>query len=182
MDDIYSKTQELMEKSIQAFKKDLNSVSTGRATPNLLDTVRVEVYGNFVPLNQVANISVPDPTTLSIQAWDKNSVNAINKAILESNIGFSPQIDGAIIRINIPKLSEERRKELTKLVKKYAEDKKVSLRNNRRDALDEIKKQKVTFSEDEIKKFNDRIQKLTDTFVSKIDDMSSEKEKDILKV
>ncbi|MDR2526649.1 MAG: ribosome recycling factor [Rickettsiales bacterium] len=182
MDTIYSKTQDMMEKTLQSFKKDLNSISTGRATPSLLDTVRVDNYGSFVPISQVSNLSIPDPSTISIQPWDKNMLNTINKAILEANLGFNPQIDGQVIRINIPKLSEERRKELVKLVKKYAEDKKISIRNNRRDAIDDAKKQKLTSSEDEIKKFNDRIQKLTDEHIEKIDDMATEKEKEIMNV
>jgi ribosome recycling factor len=182
MDDIFSKTKELMEKAIQALKKDLNSVSTGRATPNLLDTIRIDNYGNFSPLSQVANISVPDPTTLNIQPWDKNMVNPINKAILEANLGFNPQINGTLIRISIPKLSEERRKELSKVVRKYGEDKKVSIRNDRRQALDDVKKNKEGISEDEIKRFGDKIQTLTDEYVNKVDDMIGEKEKEIMRV
>lgn len=182
MESIYSKTQIAMEKAIQALKKDLNSVSTGRATPNLLDAVRVEAYGNFSPLNQVANVSVPDSSTISIQAWDKSMVSAIEKAIVAANLGFTPRVDGTIIRINVPKLTEERRKELVKLVKKYAEEKKISIRNDRRDALDEAKKRKDEFSEDEMKRFSDKIQKLTDEFIKKIDDLITDKEKDIMKI
>ena len=164
MENIFSNAKNSMEKTIMALKKDLNSVSTGRASPNLLDTVRVEAYGNFVPLNQIANVSVPDASTISIQPWDKSMVNPINKAIMDANLGFTPKIDGTILRINIPKLTEERRKELVKLVKKYGEDKKVSVRNDRRDAMDEIKKQKTSVSEDEIKRANDKIQTLTDEY------------------
>ena len=182
MDSIHNKAKENMDKAIQALKKDLNSVSTGRATPNLLDTVRVESYGNFVPLNQIANVSVPDPTTITIQPWDKAMVNPIDKAISAANLGFTPKVEGMIIRVNIPKLTEERRKELVKLVKKYGEDKKVSVRNDRRDALDEVKKRKSEFSEDEVKKFNDKIQDLTDEFIKKIDSLVSDKEAEILKI
>ncbi len=182
MENIFSNAKNSMEKTIMALKKDLNSVSTGRASPNLLDTVRVEAYGNFVPLNQIANVSVPDASTISIQPWDKSMVNPINKAIMDANLGFTPKIDGTILRINIPKLTEERRKELVKLVKKYGEDKKVSVRNDRRDAMDEIKKQKTSVSEDEIKRANDKVQTLTDEYTKKIDDMVSEKEKEILKI
>ena len=182
MENIFSDAKNSMEKTISALKKDLNSVSTGRASPNLLDTVRVEAYGNFVPLNQIANVSVPDASTISIQPWDKSMVNPINKAIMDANLGFTPKIDGTILRINIPKLTEERRKELVKLVKKYGEDKKVSVRNDRRDAMDEIKKQKTSVSEDEIKRANDKIQTLTDEYTKKIDDMVAEKEKEILKI
>ena len=182
MENIFSNAKNSMEKTIMALKKDLNSVSTGRASPNLLDTVRVEAYGNFVPLNQIANVSVPDASTISIQPWDKSMVNPINKAIMDANLGFTPKIDGTILRINIPKLTEERRKELVKLVKKYGEDKKVSVRNDRRDAMDEIKKQKTSVSEDEVKRANDKIQTLTDEYTKKIDDMVAEKEKEILKI
>lgn len=182
MENIFDNAKNSMEKTISALKKDLNSVSTGRASPNLLDTVRVEAYGNFVPLNQIANVSVPDASTISIQPWDKSMVNPINKAIMDANLGFTPKIDGTILRINIPKLTEERRKELVKLVKKYGEDKKVSVRNDRRDAMDEIKKQKTSVSEDEIKRANDKIQTLTDEYTKKIDDMVAEKEKEILKI
>ena len=182
MENIFSNAKNSMEKTIMALKKDLNSVSTGRASPNLLDTVRVEAYGNFVPLNQIANVSVPDASTISIQPWDKSMVNLINTAIMDANLGFTPKIDGTILRINIPKLTEERRKELVKLVKKYGEDKKVSVRNDRRDAMDEIKKQKTSVSEDEVKRANDKIQTLTDEYTKKIDDMVAEKEKEILKI
>ena len=182
MENIFSNAKNSMEKTIMALKKDLNSVSTGRASPNLLDTVRVEAYGNFVPLNQIANVSVPDASTISIQPWDKSMVNPINKAIMDANLGFTPKIDGTILRINIPKLTEERRKELVKLVKKYGEDKKVSVRNDRRDTMDEIKKQKTSVSEDEIKRANDKVQTLTDEYTKKIDDMVAEKEKEILKI
>ena len=182
MENIFNNAKNSMEKTIMALKKDLNSVSTGRASPNLLDTVRVEAYGNFVPLNQIANVSVPDASTISIQPWDKSMVNPINKAIMDANLGFTPKIDGTILRINIPKLTEERRKELVKLVKKYGEDKKVSVRNDRRDAMDEIKKQKTSVSEDEIKRANDKVQTLTDEYTKKIDDTVAEKEKEILKI
>lgn len=182
MEVIYSKAQENMEKAIQALKKDLNSVSTGRATPNLLDTVRVEAYGNLVPLNQVANVSVPDSSTITIQPWDKSMVNPIDKAITAANLGFTPKVEGMMIRVNIPKLTEDRRKELVKLVKKYGEDKKVSVRNDRRDALDEAKKKKSDFSEDELKRFNDKVQTLTDDYVKKIDSLVSVKESEILKI
>ena len=182
MDSIFSKAKEGMERTIQALKKDLNSVSTGRANPNLLDAVRVESYGSFVPLSQISNVSVPDASTISIQPWDKSMVNPIEKAIVNANLGFTPRVDGMIIRVNVPKLSEERRKELVKLIKKYAEDKKISIRNDRRDALDTVKKQKASFSEDDVKKFETRVQTLTDEYVKKIDEMTSEKEKDILKI
>lgn len=182
MEIIYNTTKDGMEKTIQALRKDLISISTGRANSNLLDTVRIESYGNLVPLNQIANISVSDSSTISIQPWDKSMVNPIDKAITMANLGFTPKVDGNMIRVNVPKLSEERRKELCKLVKKYAEEKKISVRNTRREALDEVKRKKDDFSEDERKRFDEKIQKLTDEFVAKIDELSVEKEKDILKI
>ena len=182
MDIVFDKAKEKMDSVIQALKKDLNSVSTGRANPNLLDAVRVDSYGSFVPINQIANITVPDSSTISIQPWDKSMVSHIDKAIVNANLGFTPKVEGMIIRINIPKLTEERRKELSKLVKKYGEDKKVSIRNNRRDAIDDIKKRKTEFSEDNVKKFNDRIQKLTDEYIEKIDTMVTSKEKEIMTI
>ncbi|MDD2840156.1 MAG: ribosome recycling factor [Rickettsiales bacterium] len=182
MDSIFSKAKEGMEKTIQSFKKDLNSVSTGRANSSLLDAVRVEAYGNFVPLSQISNVSVPDSSTISIQPWDKSMINPIEKAIVNANLGLSPKVDGTIIRVNVPKLTEERRKELVKLIKKYSEDKKISIRNDRRDALDTVKRQKANFSEDEVKKFENKVQTLTDEYVKKIDEMASEKEDGILKI
>jgi ribosome recycling factor len=181
MEPVIEEAKREMDKAIQAFKKDLNSVSVGRATPNLLDAVRVENYGNLVPLNQVATISIPDSSTIAVQTWDKAMSPIIEKAILVANLGFTPKVDGGLIRINIPKLTEERRKELCKLIKKYGEDKKISIRNDRRKAIDEIKKKKADFSEDEVKKFNDKMQTITDDFIGKIDALLSEKEKDILK-
>ena len=182
MDEIFKNTKDKMQNALEALKKDFNSVSTGRATPNLLDTVRVEVYGNQTPIYQIANISIPDPSSISIQPWDKSTINPISKAITEANLGFNPIIDGSIIRINIPKLTEERRKEFVKLIKKYSEDKKISIRNDRREALDEAKKNKTSISEDDLKKFNEKIQKLTDEYIDNIDSLLEEKEKQIMKV
>ena len=182
MDSIYTKTTDIMEKAVVALKKDLNSISTGRASANLLDTVRVESYGNPVPLNQVANISVPDSSSITIQPWEKSMLNPINKAIDAANLGFTTKVDGNVVRVSIPKLTEDRRKELVKLAKKYGEDKKVSVRNDRRDALEEVKKNKDSYSEDNIKRFNDKIQALTDDYVKKIDELVNEKERDILKI
>ena len=182
MDSIFTKTTEVMERALTALKKDLNSISTGRASPNLLDTVRVESYGNFVPLQQVANISVPDSSSITIQPWEKSMLNAINKAVDAANLGFATKVDGIVVRVSVPRLTEDRRKELVKLAKKYGEDKKVSIRNDRRDALEDVKKNKDSYSEDSIKKFNDKIQSLTDDYTRKIEELVSEKEKDILKI
>lgn len=182
MDELENNARIQMDKTLEAFGKDLASISTGRATPALLDTVRVESFGMIMPLNQVSNITTPDSSTISLQIWDKSMVSVVAKAITDANLGFNPQVDAQTVRVSIPKLSEERRKELGKLAKKYAEDKKVSIRNARRDVLDELKKRKSEFSEDDGKKFSDVIQKLTDEFITKIDAMEAAKEKDLMKL
>lgn len=181
LDQFYSTAEKKMDSTIDALKRDLGSISTGRATPNLLDPVKVEVYGSHMPLSQMATISTPDATTISIQVWDKGNVNAVEKAIVNANLGFNPRVDGTLMRIQVPGLTEERRREFTKLAKKYGEDKKVSIRNARREAIDSAKKADG-ISEDEVKGFEGKIQKLTDEFVKKIDDLVSKKEKDIMTI
>jgi len=169
---------------MNSLKRDMDSISTGRATPNLLDPVKVEVYGSFMPLSQVASVSVPEATTLSIQVWDRENLRAVEKAIINSNLGFNPLVDGMTIRIMIPKLSEERRKEMVKLAKKYGEDKKVALRNVRRDVLDDFKKKEkeLAASKDQIHSFNEIVQKITDEFIKKIDEVITAKEKELMKI
>ena len=176
------KLRKKMDETIQSLKRDMDSISTGRANPNLLDAIRVEVYGSMMPISQLANISVPEATTLSIQVWDKESVKAIEKAILNANLGFNPMSEGTTIRIAIPKLSEERRKDLAKLAKKYGEDKKIALRNIRRDILDEFKKNEKELGKDQAHGFNEIVQKITDEFVAKVDETVMHKEKDLMKV
>lgn len=178
------KARKKMEDTISSLKRDLDSISTGRASPNLLDTIRVEVYGQLMPIAQLANVSVPEATTLTIQVWDRENVKAVEKAIVNSNLGFNPAVEGTLLRISIPKLSEERRKDLVKLAKKYGEDKKVALRNIRRDVLDDFKKneKELGASKDQVHGFTDIIQKITDEFVTKVDQMIDNKEKDLLKV
>jgi len=176
------KTRKKMEDTLASLKRDLDSISTGRASPNLLDTIRVEVYGQFMPISQLANVSVPEATTLSIQVWDRENVRAVEKAIVNSNLGFNPTVDGTLLRISIPKLSEERRKDLVKLAKKYGEDKKIALRNIRRDVLDDFKKNEKEFSKDQVHGFGDIVQKITDEFVVKVDQMVEVKEKDLMKI
>ncbi len=178
------KTRKRMEDAMNSLKRDMDSISTGRATPNLLDNVRAEVYGSLMPLSQLATISVSDASTLSIQVWDRDNLRAVEKGIVNSNLGFNPLVDGMIIRINIPKLSEERRKDLVKLAKKYGEDKKIAVRNIRRDILDDFKKQEkeIAASKDQIHSFNEIVQKITDEFVKKIDDAILVKEKDLMKI
>ena len=179
---ITEKLRKKMEETLNSLKRDMDSISTGRANPNLLDSIKVEVYGSLMPIAQLANISVPEATTLAIQAWDKDSVKPIEKAILNANLGFNPMSEGTTIRIAIPKLSEERRKELAKLAKKYGEDKKVALRNIRRDILDEFKKNEKEFGKDQIHGFSDVVQKITDDFVAKTDEIVANKEKDLMKI
>ena len=176
------KTRQKMEDTMSFLKRDLDSISTGRANPNLLDTIRVEVYGQLMPISQLGSVSVPEATTLAVQVWDRESVKAVEKAIINANLGFNPMVDGTTLRIAIPKLSEERRRDLSKLAKKYGEDKKVALRNIRRDILDEFKKYEKEIGKDQIHSFTDIVQKITDEFVKKTDDAVALKEKDLMKV
>lgn len=184
INELTDKTRKKMEDTMNSLKRDMDSISTGRATPNLLDPVKVEVYGSFMPLSQVASVSVPEATTLSIQVWDRENLRAVEKAIINSNLGFNPLVDGMTIRIMIPKLSEERRREMVKLAKKYGEDKKIAVRNVRRDALDDFKKKEkeLAASKDQIHSFNDIVQKITDEFIKKIDDVITAKEKELMKI
>jgi ribosome recycling factor len=175
--------EERMEKAIAALKKELAGLRAGRATPALLDRVQVEYYGAMTPVNQLASINVTDSRTLMIQPWDKSAIGAIEKAILKSDLGLTPANDGSAIRITLPALTEERRAELVKTTKKYGEEAKVAIRNIRRDANDEIKKlEKDHISEDESKRHQDDIQKLTDRYVAEVDKILSAKEKEIMEV
>lgn len=176
--------EEKMQKSIEVFKKELLGIRTGRATPAILDRVQVEAYGAMTPINQVANVTVPDARTLMIQPWDKTVLSAIDKAIQKSDVGIHPVNDGNTIRLAIPPLTGERRKELAKVVKKKAEEGKVSLRNIRRDMNDELKKQEKasTISEDESKRAMDQVQKITDKYIKIFDEMAANKEKEIMEV
>jgi len=176
------KARNKMEDTMQSLKRDLDSISTGRASPHLLDHVRAEVYGSMMPLSQVASVSVADASTLTIQVWDRENVKHVEKGITNSNLGFNPMVDGQLIRIAIPKLSEERRKELVKLAKKYGEDKKIAIRNVRRDVLDDFKKHEKEVGKDQAHAFTEIVQKITDEFVKKIDDAIVVKEKDLMKV
>ena len=184
INELADKARKRMEDTMVSLKRDMDSISTGRANPALLDPIRVEVYGQFMPISQLANISVPEATTLAIQVWDRESLKLVEKAIINANLGFNPMVDGTTIRIMIPKLSEERRKELVKLAKKYGEDKKVAIRNVRRNALDDFKKREkeLAASKDQIHSFNDVVQKITDDFVKKIDEVIVVKEKELMKV
>lgn len=177
-------TTERMEKTLEALKTDFGGLRAGRAHASLLDGILVEAYGNISPISQLGTISVPDARTLSVSVWDKGLAKNVEKALRESDLGLNPMSDGQLIRIPIPPLSEERRKELVKIAGKYAEQSKVAIRNIRRDAMDEVKKMKKDslISEDDEKKYNNDIQKWTDDAIKKIDDQYSAKEKDIMQV
>lgn len=173
-----------MHKSIEATQRSFNTIRTGRANASLLDRITVEYYGTETPLNQLANISIPDASSINILPYDKSSMGAIEKAISLSDIGLTPNNDGKVIRLNIPPLTEERRKEMVKLVGKLAEEGKVAIRNIRRDSIDTIRKQEKTndISEDESRDLQNEIQKITDRFTARIDDLLKIKEKDIMTV
>ena len=174
---------EKMDKSLSSFKKDLTTIRTGRANPAMLDLISVEAYGKKMPINQLATVTVPEPRSITIQVWDKSNVVLVDSAIKKSNLGLNPQIDGQILRIHIPQLTEERRIELVKTLKSLGEKGKVAIRNIRRDSNDIIKDllKEKKISEDESKNFEKEIQKSTDLNIEKIDKILLEKEKEILK-
>lgn len=176
--------KERMEKAIQAYSRELASVRAGRATPSLLEKITVEYYGAPTPVNQMASITVPEARMLVIQPYDKSILGDIEKAIQKSDLGLNPTNDGSIIRITIPALTEERRRELTKVVKKYSEDAKVAVRNIRRDANDELKKLEKNgeITEDELRGSTEKVQKLTDEYIVKVDNITKDKEKEIMEV
>jgi|TARA_B110000438_G_C15791762_1_gene640992 ribosome recycling factor len=173
-----------MDKTIQSFKKDISTLRTGRANAAMLDMIKVDVYGQQMPINQVATVSVPEARMISVQVWDQANVTLVDKSIKESDLGINPQIDGQIIRIRIPDLTEERRKDLIKILKGMSEKNKVSIRNIRREANEDIKKllKEKNISEDENKSFEKNIQKLTDDNIVLLDKISEEKEKEILQI
>ena len=173
-----------MNKSFEAFAKDLSALRTGRANASMLDVIKVDVYVQKIPINQLGTITVPDPRALNIQVWDQNNVMLIDSSIRKSEMGLNPQIDGRLIRIPIPNLNEERRNELKKIVKNMAEKSKISVRNIRREANDALKAmlKEKKISEDENNKFEKEIQKITDQEIKKIDEKESQKEKEIMTV
>lgn len=177
---ILEDAEERMEKSIDSLEKDLATVRTGRANPNMLSGIMVDYWGEPTPVNQVAGISVVEGRQLVIKPYDKSTLKNIERSIFESNLGLTPQNDGQVIRINVPPLTEDRRKEFVKQVWKYAEQAKVALRNIRRSANDEIKK--ADLAEDEEKRGQEKVQKLTDRYVKKIDEIAKAKEKDLMTV
>lgn len=170
-----------MQKAVEATQRSFNTIRTGRANASLLDRVQVEYYGTPTSLKSLANISTPDASTITIQPYDKSSLTLIEKAISLSDIGLTPSNDGQLIRLNIPPLTEERRKDFVKLAAKYAEEGKVSIRNIRRDAVDAVRKQEKNseISKDESQDLQDKIQKMTDKYITKVDELLAEKEKDI---
>ncbi|NNF83542.1 MAG: ribosome recycling factor [Deltaproteobacteria bacterium] len=173
-----------MARSIEAFKKDLGKIRTGRASFSLLDGIKVDYYGTPTPLQQVGTLSVPESRLITITPWDAKMVGPIEKAIQGSNLGLNPSSDGKVVRIPIPPLTEERRKDLVKVVRKMAEDARISVRNIRRDSIDRIKERekKKEISEDEMKRYQDRVQKETDNYVKKIDEILKTKEQEIMEV
>ena len=173
-----------MDKSIQSLKKDISTLRTGRANVNMLDTIKIDVYGQLMPIEQLGTISVPEARLISIQVWDKSNTSLIESAIQKSELGINPQIDGQIIRLRIPDLTEERRKDLIKILKNMGEKSRVSIRNIRREANEELKKKQKdkTISEDQSKNYEKNIQKLTDTNIENIEKILSIKEKEIIQI
>ena len=171
-----------MNGAVEALKNDLSGLRTGRANTSLLDPVQCEVYGAMMPLNQVATVSAPEPRMLSVQVWDKANLTAVEKGIAHANLGLNPMIDGQTLRLPMPDLTEERRKELAKLAGQYAEKSKIAIRNVRRDGMEALKtdEKKKDISEDERKRMEDEVQKLTDKFVTEADDAAAKKEQEIL--
>lgn len=184
MEQTIKDARDRMDKSLEALRQELAKIRTGKATTALLDGIKVEYYGNMTPLNQLANVTVLDAHTLSVTPWDKSVVSAVDKAILEANIGFNPVSDGTNLKIPVPPLNQERRKEFVKIVKKFGEDYKIAVRNIRRDANDHLKKEEKNkkITEDQLKEAEDKIQKLTDEHITKIDDLLKHKEKEIMEV
>ena len=176
--------QQKMSKTIEVFSKDLNSLRTGRANASMLDLVKVDVYGQKMPINQLGTVTTPEPRTINIQVWDINNVNLVDAAIKKSDLGLNPQIDGQLVRLPVPDLSEERRIEMKKLVKSTGEKCKVSIRNIRRDANDDLKRllKSKDISEDEEKKFEKIIQDYTDNNIKLVDEKVSSKEKEIMTI
>ncbi len=184
MTDNYQEFTAKMKKTTEVLSQQFDSVRAGRANPAVLDKLRVEYYGTPTPINQIASIATPDPRSLAIQPWDAGSLKLIEKAILESDLGINPTNDGKIIRLVFPQLTEERRKDLIKQVKKYAEEAKVAIRNIRRDAMEHFKelKKKSEITEDDLKDIEKDMQKLTDDYIKEIDNIAAKKEKELMAI
>lgn len=181
-EEILDEAREKMAKSVEALKREFNRIRTGRASTALLDGIKVECYESRMPLDQVASLSIPESRLITIKPWDQSIIGEIEKAILKSELGLTPMNDGKIIRISIPPLTEERRKELAKLARKMAEEGKIAVRNHRRDTNEMFKelKNEKEISEDEMFKAQEDVQKLTDEFIKKVDEITAEKEKEII--
>jgi len=179
--DVLPKTEELMKGRVEKFKHELSGVRTGRANPQILESIRVESYGSLMPLKQVAAISVPEARTLEIRPWDPSTLEAIEKALNKSDLGVPPQNDGKMIRLQMPTMTEERRRDLVKMLGKTAEEARVALRNERRDALEKLKKSEKAkeISEDEKKRMDQSIQQLTDRYIKQVDEALAQKEKEV---
>ena len=177
-------TDDSMQKTVEVVKKDFASLRAGRATPGLLDKITVDYYGTPTPVNQLANVSVPEARLLVIQPWDKTVIPALEKAILKSDLGITPNSDGVVIRLAVPQLTEERRKDLVKVVKKKAEEGRVAVRNVRRDANDLLKSEQKdgNITEDDLRRSQDEVQKLTDKYIKEIDQVMANKEIEIMQV
>ena len=184
MDSRLKNFEKKMEETLNSLQKDLSTIRTGRAHSSMLDLIKVEVYGQNMPINQIGTVSVSDPQTITVQIWDTNNVKFCEKALRESELNLNPIVDGQILRIPVPKLSEERRKELSKIVGQQSEKIKISIRNIRRNGMDYLKNEEKEkkISEDENKKLSNELQKMTDNFIKKIDLKIKEKEQEILKV
>lgn len=184
LDELYRKTEEHMHKTLENLAHELSSIRTGKANPAILDVIRVNYYGQTVPVKQVANISVPDPRSLVIQPWDRSMIGEIEKAIQASDLGLNPQNDGGTIRLPIPTLTEERRRDLVKVCKRIGEEARVAVRNVRRDANEKIKRMEKEheLSEDDMRARQDAVQKLTDAFIKKVDEAVVAKEKEVLEI
>ena len=183
-DELLLDAEDRMEKALTALDRDYAKLRTGRATTSLVDDIKVDYYGTMTPIKQLASVAIPDSRTVTIQPWDRGAFSHVEKAILKSDLGLTPMNDGKLIRIAIPPLTEERRRELTKVAKKYTEDAKVAIRNVRRDVNDGLKKleKDKVLSEDELKKAMEDIQKITDSYVGKADVKASAKEKEIMEI
>ncbi|GAB6888071.1 ribosome recycling factor [Desulfothermus okinawensis JCM 13304] len=184
MDKVFKDCETKMEKAIEKLKKDFNKLRTGRASASLVEDILIDYYNTPTPLKQLASISIPDSRTIAIQPWDKNSMGDVEKGIMKSDLGLTPVNDGKMIRINIPPLTEERRKELVKVAKKYTEDAKIAIRNIRREGNEALKKMKNNkeITEDDLYDGQEEIQKITDRYIEKADELFKEKEKEIMEI
>ncbi|MBA4349014.1 MAG: ribosome recycling factor [Thermodesulfovibrio sp.] len=184
MQELKKKAAERMNGAVESLKKDFGSIRTGRASLSLLDWIRVDYYGTPTPLAQVATLGIPESRQITIQPWEQRLVPDIEKAILKSDLGLTPNNDGKTIRLNIPQLTEERRRQLVKIVRKRAEEARVAVRNIRRDIIDELKKveKEKHLSEDDVKRLQDEIQKITDSYINKVEEVLQHKEKEIMEV